>query len=93
MIKRMITGLQCNSTFVWATCNYAHMVFCVIASSAGIEKYCPGKNTLMSYTFSQFGRPFLLYAIYMLTTTDIFAHESFPCVKCGMSPSSTDLPH
>ena len=46
----------------------------------------------MSCTFSQFGRPFLFYAIYMLSNTDIFLHESFPCVKCGMSPRSTDTP-
>ncbi len=36
--KRIITGLRCYSIFVWATCTYVNMIFCVIACSAGVEK-------------------------------------------------------
>ena len=47
----------------------------------------------MSYTFSQFGRPFLFYAIYILTATDIFLHmKAPPVLSVGWAPVQLTSP-
>ena len=41
----------------------------------------------MSYTLSLFGRPFLFYPVYMLTTKDIFLHmKASPVIIMGWMP-------
>ena len=51
------------------------------------------RKSLMSYTFSQFGRPFLFYAINMLTTTDTFLDmNASPVLSVGWAPVQLTSP-